>query len=190
MVLQIGVSDSSLQKELGAIKNQPCRRSTKSWRVLNRHVKLQPLLLLEAMLLVEVDGSQICQGMPNPGRGRGERCLALRGKCFRCARDDHLLPQCSYSERVKCNSCAAIGHISAACDRSQNVRSKLQSLSAFFPSTSSAQQPQQLAIAYDGGPASQFSADGASSAWANVSSSSRAGGFYAPLNRPTPEMPL
>lgn len=69
MVLQIGVSNSSQQKELGAIKNPPCRRLMRSWKVLNSRAKLQLLLLKvtllpEAIQPVEVDGTHILQEMP------------------------------------------------------------------------------------------------------------------------------
>ena len=58
---------------------------------------------------------------PNPPRGRVERDqhLALLGKCFRCAKSDHLVPQCTYSEGVKCNLCGAMGHVTLACGRRQ-----------------------------------------------------------------------
>ena len=54
--------------------------------------------------------------------------------------------------------------------------------------------PQQLAIGYDGGSSasmtSNFPADGATSTWGAQSVTSHAGAFYAPSNRPTPEIPL
>ena len=97
----------------------------------------------------------------NNSRNRGERDrrLSLRGKCFRCAKGDHMIPSCSYPETVKCNLCGAIGHITPACSRRQAANS-----TQHIPSTSSAPSPSsysssahhQLAITYDGG--SNFSA--------------------------------
>ena len=90
--------------------------------------------------------------------------------------------------------CGTVGHVIPACNRRQ-VAQMAQQLH-ISPSSSANQPPQQLAIAYDSD--SHFSADGASSAWplpslassTTVSSSTRAGAFYTPSNRPTPEMPL
>ena len=99
---------------------------------------------------------------PNIPRGRGEwsRHDALRGKCFRYAKSDHMIPQCSYPETVKCNTCGATGHITPACERWQNAQLTQH---VRLPSSISPAQPStQLAIAYDGG--SSSSADG-SSAW-------------------------
>ena len=133
---------------------------------------------------------------PNQNKGGSERSrrAALRGRCFRCSREDHLLPQCSYPSSVKCNTCNGQGHISPACGKRQAANASQAGQSQF--STSLYPQMQQLAIGYDG--ATNSSApftppDGAASAnWGtqSTSSSSRAGTFYTPSNRPTPEMPL
>ena len=49
-------------------------------------------------------------GTPPRGKGEKDWRLALRGKCFRCAKPDHMIPQCSYPESLKCNLCGAVGH--------------------------------------------------------------------------------
>ena len=36
-------------------------------------------------------------------QGERDRRIALRGKCFRCAKADPMITQCSYPESVKCN---------------------------------------------------------------------------------------
>ena len=46
---------------------------------------------------------------PNRNRGERDRCLALRGKCFRCARSDHMIPQCSVLVAADFNHTALIG---------------------------------------------------------------------------------
>ena len=125
----------------------------------------------------------------NRGRVEQDRRLALPGKCFRCAKDDHLLPQCSYPERVKCNLYSATGHIIPAWSCRQNVR--LAQHVQLPPSISLSSQ--QLAIAYNRGSTfpvdgATFSWDGPSSATSTIFSSTRAGVFYTPPNRPTPEM--
>ena len=38
--------------------------------------------------------------------GARENGAALRGKCFRCAKGDHMIPSCTYPEMVKCNTLA------------------------------------------------------------------------------------
>ena len=47
-----------------------------------------------------------CPAGSNISCGRGERSrhVALREKCFRCAKSDHMIPQCSYPKTVKCNT--------------------------------------------------------------------------------------
>ena len=128
------------------------------------------------------------------GSSERSRRAALRGRCFRCSKEDHLLPQCSYPSSVKCNTCNSQGHISPACGKRQAAN-----LSQAAPPTSSSpasfnSQMQQLSLGFDGAahsPSSFTSPDGAASAnWGSQSVSSRAGTFYTPSNRPTPEMPL
>ena len=137
-------------------------------------------------------GRNNTKNTPTHGRGERDRCLALRGKCFRCAKSDHMLPACSYPDSVKCYLGGATGHVTPACGRRQNTQ--MIQHHQIPPSTPpSSHASPQLAIAYDGG--SQFSADGSAS-WPLPSSSSsftsspRAGAFYTPANQPTPEMPL
>ena len=104
-----------------------------------------------------------------------------------------MLPQCSYPATVKCNTCNNTGHISPACGKRQ-VANASNTQQSHPPASSLAPQMQQLAIGYDGPANSSLSfshIDGASSAnWGTQSNSSRAGAFYAPSSRPTPEMPL
>ena len=196
MMPQIGTSDSDLQRELGAIRNttlksinnkiegyEQARKTTASTAFENAASKATPQHRLPA-------GAQN-KSNPRPsyshGRGERDRRLALHGHSFRCAKEDHLLPQCSYPCDVKCHLCSATGHITPACSRRQNVHSIQQ-----LPHSSSTAASQQLALTYDG----NFTADGASS-WISSPSApsaslaaSRAGAFYTPANRPTPEMPL
>ena len=134
---------------------------------------------------------------PNRNRGERDRRLALRGKCFRCARSDHMIPQCSYPETVKCNLCGAAGHVTPACSRRQSAQVMQSQQISSHASSSSPSGPtsHQLAIAYDGD--SHVTYDGSSSNWPLPSSASsvssphnRAGAYYTPANMPTPEMPL
>ena len=99
----------------------------------------------------------------------GDQRLALRGKCFRCAKADHMIPSCSYPDSVKCNLCGATGHITPACGRRQ-VAQSAQQIPASPSSTPTSSSSHQLAIAYDG--RSNFSADNASVSWPTPSSAS------------------
>ena len=171
--------------------------SMRSSRGMNRHARLQrppPSAMRFPRTTLPAVHSRLARlrtlhAVPPRGRGERDQRLVLHGKYFRCAKHDHLLPQCSYPDTVKCNTCSATGHISPACGRHQNVRLSQQS-SIYLPSLAPT-PPQQLAIAYDGQSNSQFPADGAFSAWAgSFSSSSCAGAFYTASNRPTPEIPL
>ena len=120
------------------------------------------------------------------GRDERDRCLAWRGRCFHCAKENYLLLHCNYPENVNCNLCSATGHITPACSQLQNVCA-IQQLPASAPAS------QTLASAYNGG--TSFPAGGASTTWTASSSSStssssspsRAGAFYTLVNRPTPE---
>ena len=105
------------------------------------------------------------RNQPSKNRGERDRRLALRGKCFRCARSDHMIPQCSYPETVKCNLCGAVGHVSPACSRRQSAQAmQYQHIpSQASPSPSSSHNSHQLAIAYDGD--HQITSDGPTSNW-------------------------
>ena len=200
MMLQTGLSDPSLQRELGAVRNPTLAEKIEGFEQARRTTATSAFG--NAASRNPSSSSRRNSGQnghpanrPNPPCRMGERdqCLTLRGKCFRCAKTDHLLHQCSYPEGVKCNLCGTVGHVTPACGRRQVAQMAQQNQPLSPPS--STQPPQQLAIAYDGG--SHFSADGASSAWPlpssasfTISSSTRAGVFYTPSNRPTPEMPL
>ena len=104
-----------------------------------------------------------------------------------------LRTRCTYPATVKCNTCNGSGHISPSCGKRQSANdAQLPAASSpsLLPST-------QLAIGYDGPSYSSSAsssavppADGAASAWGTQSISLRAGIFYAPSSRPTPEIPL
>ena len=200
MMLQIGASDPALRRELGSIKNPPLlsfndkiegfeqARKTESSSAYGLAAKSSPKRSQNPP--TSSNAQRIAQ--PRAGVEQSE-CLALRGKCFRCAREDHMLPQCSYPVTVKCNTCNGSCHILPACGKRQaanvaNTQVAAASASSLVPS-------HQLAIGYDGPahsslPANISHADGASSNWGSQSTSSRAGLFYTPSSRPTPEMPL
>ena len=191
MMLQIGATDPVLRRELGAIKTPTLANFNDKIEGFEQARKTE---LSSAYGLAAKGTKGRNNPKPNQNRGGSERSrrAALRGRCFRCAREDHLLPQCSYPSTVKCNTCNGQGHISPACGKRQAANA---SQTAQSPSSASlSPQMQQLAIGYDG--AANFSVpfsptDGAASAnWGTQSTSSRAGTFYTPSNRPTPEMPL
>ena len=101
-----------------------------------------------------------------------------------------MIPNCTYPYSEKCNTYGLQCHIAPACARCQNSKA-ISSSSLPAPNAS----PAQLAIAYDGG--LNFPLDGGTSAWqlpslsaSTVSASTRAGAFFLPSHRPTPEMPL
>ena len=89
---------------------------------------------------------------PQAGKNRAERerRIALRGKCFRCARADHMLPQCTYPDSVKCNLCGATGHVTPACGRRQTAQvvqpQQLMSSNSHASMSSSQIPHHQLAI--------------------------------------------
>ena len=198
MMLQIGISDPALQRELRTVRNptlaafndkiegyEPARRTTASSAFGNAASRNTSFTTRRN------SGQKNCPAnCSNPPRSRGERDphLALCGKCFRCSKADPLIPQCTYPEGVKCNLCGAVGHVTPACGRRQNAQLAQHNQLPSHPSSS--HPPQQLAIAYDG--CSNFPAVWPlpSSASSTVSSSTRTGAFYTPSNRPSLEMPL
>ena len=160
-MLQIGTSDTALQRELGAIKNptlpafnmkiegfKQARKTTASTADGNAASKLSSQCRPSAPAQPRNNRSS-----NNRGRGEHDHRLALRGRCFRCAKDDHMLPQCSYPADIKCNLCSSTGHITSACSRRQNARLTQQHRHSSSPAS------QQLALTYDG----SFPADGAPS---------------------------
>ena len=118
MMLQIGVSNPALQRELGSIKNPTLPAFSDK---LEGYEQARKTVAQSAFGLAATKGNQPSlppsSGPSNspqrstPARGHGEwdRHLALRGKCFRCAQFDHMLPRCSYPASVKCNTCANVG---------------------------------------------------------------------------------
>ena len=141
-------------------------------------------------------GGRTNRGGTNRNKSERERRLSLRGKCFRCAKGDHMVPACTYPESVKCNLCGGTGHITPACSRRQAVNSthQIPQASSHPPTSAPSNSQNQLAISYDG---SNFG-DSSSQVWPTSSSASvvshpshpRAGAYYTPSNLPTPEMPL
>ena len=110
MMLQIGASDTALQKKLGAIQNPtlpafnraiegyeqarkttaPSAHGNATSRINQRRPAPQP----------RQKNSRPAQSATR-GKGEKDRRLALRGRCFRCAKDDHMLSDCSYPSDVK-----------------------------------------------------------------------------------------
>ena len=140
-------------------------------------------------------GRSAIKNPANRSKGEHDRRLALRGKCFRCARPDHMIPQCTYPETVKCNLCGAVGHVTPACSRRLSAQMAQHHQIPQQSSPSSIPNSQQLAIAYDGD--SHLSHNGSASAWplpssasSVTSSNTRTGTFYTPSNLPTPGMPF
>ena len=201
MMLQIGASDPSLRRELGSIKyptlinfNEKIEgyeqaRKTESSTAYGLATKGSPQKRSQSAQ----PARNAQKSTQNHGGNERSRRTALRGRCFRCARDDQMLPQCSYPATVKCNTCNNTGHISPAYGKRQ-VPNASNTQQSHPPASPLAPQMQQLAIGYDGlaNSSPSFShIDGASSAnWGTQSNSSRAGAFYAPSSRPTPGMPL
>ena len=192
-MLQIGASNTALQRELGAIQNPTLPEFNSKIEGYEQACKTTATSAHGNAASKPSQRRNPNQNQPknnrssnNRGRGEKDRRLALRGRCFRCAKDDHMLPQCSYPSDVKCNLCSASGHITPACSHRQSARVAQQN------PHSSASTSQQLALTYD----AAFPEDGASSWIAPLPTSSassapsQAGAFYTPANMPTPEMPL
>ena len=153
MMLQIGVSEQALERELGSIKNPMLPAFNDK---LEGYEQARKMVSHSAFGLAAKGNPKPNQhssaqkgaqcSIPPRGNGKCNRRLALRGKCFHCARKDHLLPQCSYPATVKCNTNSGSGHISPACGRRQSANiAQLPALSA-----PSLPYPTQLAIGYDG----------------------------------------
>ena len=201
MMLQIGLSDGQLRRDLGAIRDPTLRSFNEKLEGYEQARKTEPEAAYGNAAQRQNNTNRRppatggkSSGRNNTSKNRGEkdRRLALRGKCFRCAKGDHMLPACSYPDSVKCNLCGATGHITPACGRRQAVQ-VAQQIPSSSPSHSHAtSSPQQLSLTYDGG--SGYNADSATwpspSSASSVSSIPRAGAFYTPSNLPTPEMPL
>ena len=126
-------------------------------------------------------------------RAERDRRIALRGKCFRCARADHMVPQCSYPDSVKCNLCGATGHVTPACGRRQTAQvvqpQQMIPSSSHASMSSSSQIPHhhQLAINYDGD--SQVSQDVSTSHWPLPSSACLLYTSPSPRDRTRSRMP-
>ena len=204
MMLQIDLSDPSLQRELGSVHNPTLdafNKKIKGFEQARRTVSgnaygnaVTRHNMNSGRKASNQPGRSTSKNQPNRNKGERDRRLTLRGKCFRCAYPDHMIPQCTYPKTVKCNLCGALGHVTPACSRRQSAQ-MVQHNQIPQQTSSSVQNSQQLAIAYDGD--SHLTHDGSESAWPLPSSASSgsssntcAGAFYTPSNLPTPEMPL
>ena len=124
MMLQIGLSDSSLQRELGAVRNpiltafnEKIEGFEQARRTVSTNAYRNAVSRLNTPSSHRNPGQSGRSANKTPssrGKGERDRHLALRGKCFRCARPDHMIPQCTYPESVKCNLCGAVGHVTNA----------------------------------------------------------------------------
>ena len=134
MLLQIGLSDGQLRRELGAIRNptmasfsekiegfEQARRTEPDSAYGNAVSKASPNRRPSTQ-----GGRSSARGNVSRNWGERDRRITLRGKCFRCAKADHMMPSCSYHESVKCNLCGATGHITPACSRRQVAHSAQQ----------------------------------------------------------------
>ena len=142
-MLQIGASDPALRRELGSIKNPTLiafndkidgfkqARKTESSTAYGLAAKGAPSRRGQN----PSTSKNAQQPVQNRGGSERSRRTALRGRCFRCAREDHMLPQCSYPATVKCNTCNGTGHILLACGKRQVA---LKSSSIFSRSTDAA----------------------------------------------------
>ena len=97
-----------------------------------------------------------------------KRRKAIRGKCYRCASANHMIPGCKVPATVTCKLCNIQGHISPACLKSTS--------SARRSAADSPPDSGQLQLQYS-------------------PSSTPASSFYVPqpyqqYNQPTPELPL
>ena len=133
MMLQIRLSDPSLQRKLGAVWNptlaafnekiegfEQARRTTSSTAFGNA-ISRNPSSTNSSCRNSGQGGRPASRSNPPRGRGERDRCLALRSKCFQCAKSDHMIPACTYPESVKCNLCGAVGHVTPVCGRRKVV---------------------------------------------------------------------
>ena len=101
MMLQIGLSDPSLQRELGSVRNptlEVFNEKTKGFEQARRTVSINAYG--NAISHSNANSGRRNSGQPGQsankntasrGKGERDRRLALRGKCFRCARPDHMM---------------------------------------------------------------------------------------------------
>ena len=131
MKLQISLSDSSLQRELGSVRNPTLdtfnekiegfeqARRTVSGNAFGNAITCSNAK--SGRKNTYQSGRPASKNTANRSKGERDRHLALRGKCFRYARPDHMIPQCTYPETVKCNLCGTMGHVTPACSRRQSA---------------------------------------------------------------------
>ena len=101
-MLQIGLSDSNLQRELGSIRNPTLDAFTERIEGFEQ-AKLTMATNAHGLAASRgnanggrrpnvASGRNASKPQPNRNRAERDRRLALRGKCFRCARADHMIP--------------------------------------------------------------------------------------------------
>ena len=109
MMLQIGLNDQGLQRELGSIREPTLQSFTEKIEGYEQGLKSTgSSVFANATTRWPIPRRPTPQNSltnsSNANRGRGEwnRRIALRGKCFRCAKGDHMIPNCTYLDSVKC----------------------------------------------------------------------------------------
>ena len=155
MMLQIGLSDNQLRRDLGGVREPTLKAFSEKIECFEQAKKTEPDIAFGNAASKAppgrrqpAQGGRNDRGGANRNKGERERHLSLRGKCFRCAKGDHMIPACTYPESVKCNLCGGIGHITPACSRCQVANSSQQipqASSTSSPSSSSTSQ-HQLAL--------------------------------------------
>ena len=108
MMLQIGLSDGQLRRELGAIHNLSMAsfsekiegfeqaRRTEPDSAYGNAVSRVPPNSTSTRWTSGQGGRPPNRNITSRDRGERDRRLALRGKCFRCAKADHMIPACTY----------------------------------------------------------------------------------------------
>ena len=102
-MLQIGASDPALRRELGAIRNPTLNNFNEKIEGFEQARKTEMSSAHGLVAKGSTPRRQGAQQNRNPSKstqnkvGGSERSrrAALRGRCFRCSKEDHLLPQFS-----------------------------------------------------------------------------------------------
>ena len=173
LMYQLGVKDEILRRELCKVQRPNLAEFD---AILEAHALMEASEKLRAKTVQANRASGPAKKFSSSGSPRikiteeeKKRRKAIRGKCYRCASGDHMIPGCKVPATATCKLCNMQGHISPACLKSPS--------SARASAADSSADSGQLQLQYSPSlpPASSFYLPQQQ---------------YQQYNQPTPELPL
>ena len=171
LMYAVGVRDDKLREKLYEISEPTLTKFNTvmdAWVQRNRQMDDHDKHPAAAMKVGDKGKKKEAPKRPPLSEEEKSRRRGIKGRCFRCGQQDHMMPACKMSPSITCNICKAQGHMAAVCSKTS---------ARVIQGDQNQQQQQQI-------PAIDYFPQGAAAQ--NVGSSYAVSSY----NRPTPEVPL